>query len=61
MQWVVDIEEEDGLSDESTLIGPGVMDMNFDFNLQARKLHMRCMQRKSGLEIPVKRNAVLTW
>lgn len=61
VQWVVDIEEEDGLDGDFTPIGNPVVDLNFDFDLHARRVHVRCLQPKEGVEFPVERDVVITW
>jgi hypothetical protein len=61
VQWIVDLEEEDGLDADFMLIGKGVVDLRFDFDLQSRSVLVHCLQLKEGVENPVERDAVITW
>lgn len=59
--WVADIEEEDGLDGEFMKEGKGIIDLKFDFNLQARSVYLQCLQIRTGSDILVEREATLTW
>jgi hypothetical protein len=59
--WVADIEEEDGLDGEFMKEGKGIIDLKFDFDLQARSVHVQCLRIKTGSDILVEREATLTW
>lgn len=59
--WVADIEEEDGLDGEFMPAGKGVVDIKFNFDLPARRVHVQCFQQSKGVGSPVERDRVITW
>lgn len=62
VSWIADIDEEDGLEGNAVPENTGVIDIRIEaFNIQARTVHVKCLQLKSGVKQPVERQTVITW
>jgi len=61
LQWVISIEEEDSnISDDGSMTYDAVVDLDFQFNLQAKVVEVKCWQLKDNKE-SVERHTVIYW